>query len=114
LYFIKLIKLGVGNKVVYMRFLGSIVLSVLCFLLPISSYADNKALIDNLSQSIPGLTVKSVEKTNIEGLLQVETTFGETLFASSDGRYFVTGDMFSTKGNVLVNLSEKKREQERA
>ncbi|MFT6030140.1 MAG: thiol:disulfide interchange protein DsbC [Oleiphilaceae bacterium] len=85
----------------------SLSLSVICF-------ADNKLLSDNLSQSIPGLVIKSVEKTKMDGLFQVETTSGEILFSSADGRYFVTGDMYSTENNELVNLSEAKRESQRA
>jgi thiol:disulfide interchange protein DsbC len=85
----------------------SLSLSVICF-------ADNKLLSDNLSQSIPGLVIKSVEKTKMDGLFQVETTSGEILFSSADGRYFVTGDMYSTGNNELVNLSEAKRENQRA
>lgn len=102
------------NKVMGMRFLSAIILSVLSLSLSSLSFADNKALIDSLSQSIPGLTVKSVEKTKMEGLFQVETTSGEILFSSSDGRYFITGDMYSTENNELVNLSEEKREKVRA
>jgi thiol:disulfide interchange protein DsbC len=97
-----------------MRFLSSVALSIICLLLSVSAYADNKALIKNLSQSIPGLKVKSVEKTKIEGLLQVETTTGDILFSSPEGRYFVTGDMYSTENDSLVNLSEVRRESERA
>tara|TARA_R110002167_G_scaffold186072_8_gene386962 strand:- start:1157 stop:1879 length:723 start_codon:yes stop_codon:yes gene_type:complete len=97
-----------------MRFLSSIALSVLCLFLSVNGYADNKALIDNLSQSIPGLKIKSVEKTKIDGLLQVETASGDIIFSSPDGDYFVTGDMYSTENDSLVNLSEEKRGNERA
>lgn len=96
-----------------MRVLGAVVLSVLCFISPVSSYADNNVLIEQLSQTMPGLKVKSVKKTNIEGLFQVETTLGEILFSSADGRYFITGDMYSTNNNTLVNLSEEMRGRER-
>lgn len=96
-----------------MRFFSSVLLSGFCLLLATNSYADNKVLIESLNQSIPGLSVKSVEKSKIDGLFQVETISGETLFASADGRYFVTGDMYSTENNKLVNLSEVKREKER-
>lgn len=97
-----------------MRFLSSIGLSVLFFLTSLNGYAENKALIENLSQSIPGLKVKSVENTKIDGLLQVETTSGDILFSSPGGEYFVAGDMYSTANNTLVNLSEEKRGNERA
>jgi len=96
-----------------MRFLSSIGLSILFFLTSVNGYADNKALIENLSQSIPGLKVKSVENTKIDGLLQVETTSGDILFSSPGGDYFVTGDMYSTENKTLVNLSEEKRGSER-
>tara|TARA_R110001592_G_scaffold24536_1_gene94394 strand:+ start:197 stop:919 length:723 start_codon:yes stop_codon:yes gene_type:complete len=97
-----------------MRFFGAFVLSVLSFFLSTICFAGNKVLIDSLNQSIPGLVVKSVEKTKIEGLFQVETTSGEILFSSADGRYFITGDMYSTENDKLVNLSEERREDERA
>jgi len=50
----------------------------------------------------------------VEGLFQVETTSGDILFSSADGRYFIAGDMYSTENNKLVNLSEERREGERA
>jgi thiol:disulfide interchange protein DsbC len=96
-----------------MRFSSSVLLSVLCFLLSVNGYADNKVLIDNLAQSIPGLTVKSVEPSKMPGLFQVETSSGEILFSSVDGRFFVTGDLYTTENNKLVNLSEVKRESDR-
>ena len=96
-----------------MKVFGSIFLSSLCFIFANHALAENKQISEALAQSIPGLSVKSVEKTKIDGLFQVEATTGEVLFSSADGKYFVTGDMYSTENNQLVNLSELKREKGR-
>ena len=96
-----------------MKVFGSIFFSGLCFVFASHALAENKQISEVLGQLIPGLSIKSVEKTKIDGLFQVETTTGEVLFSSSDGKYFVTGDMYSTENNQLVNLSELKRETSR-
>ena len=77
-------------------------------------FADNKLITENISKAIPGLIIKDIQSTQIKGMFQVESDSGEILFSSSDGRYFITGDMYSTENNELVNLSEEKREKVRA
>lgn len=66
-----------------------------------------------LLKAMPGLNITSVSPSEMGGMYQVEAN-GQTLFASSDGEFFVTGELYSVKSGELVNLTEVKREKVRA
>jgi len=78
------------------------------------AYAGDAEIIKEFNNAMPSLILKSIEKSKIAGLYQVEATSGEMLFTSSDGAYFITGDLYSTVGGKLQNLTEKRREKSRA
>ena len=88
---------------------------MLCMsLLTVSSvYAGDAEIKKNFKNAMPSLTLKSIEKSKVAGLYQVEAGSGEMLFTSADGAYFITGDLYSTLGGKLKNLTEKRREQAR-
>tara|TARA_R110002072_G_scaffold184083_1_gene340385 strand:- start:22489 stop:23211 length:723 start_codon:yes stop_codon:yes gene_type:complete len=93
-----------------MKLLGRVFLVVVLLSSAIVCFADNKLITENISKAIPGLIIKDIQSTQIKGMFQVESDSGEILFSSSDGRYFFTGDMYSTENDKLKNLSETKRE----
>src|SRR5690606_8341422 len=68
-----------------------------------------ETLRQRLAAAFPGATVTSIEETAMPSLVQVELNGIERLYASRDGEYVLSGDMFQTRteGGV-VNLSEKK------
>ncbi|MCB1837394.1 MAG: hypothetical protein KDH99_07200, partial [Alcanivoracaceae bacterium] len=62
-----------------------------------------------LAAAFPGAMITSIEETAMPSLLQVELNGIERLYASRDGEYMLSGDMFQTrKEGGVVNLSEKK------
>lgn len=97
-----------------MKFFPIVVITILSSLFSVSSVADSKAIAETLKKVIPGLVINSIDKTELDGVFQVETASGETLFSSADGAFFITGDLYSTKNQKIENLSEKKRENTRA
>ena len=101
------------NKVNNMKFLNRLVLCFFAVVMSASVHADDQKIRETLAKVIPDLPVKSIEKSELEGVYQVNTEAGETLFFSQDGRFFITGDLYSLENNKIQNLSEIKREQQR-
>lgn len=97
-----------------MRIAAIVVLITLNLVVSIQCMANEKQIKENLSKAIPGLQIKTVNKSKMDGIFQVETIAGETLFSDSEGRFFLTGDLYSTQNNELVNLSEESRAKGRA
>lgn len=75
--------------------------------------ADDKKIKDALSKVLPDLPIKSITKSAVDGVYEVTTEAGESLFFSEDGQHFIAGDLYSLKDNTIRNLSEVKREQSR-
>lgn len=96
-----------------MKFLNRLVLCLLAVFVSVSVNADDQKIRETIAKAIPDLPVKSIHKSELEGVYQVNTEAGETLFFSQDGRFFITGDLYSLENNKIQNLSEIKREQER-
>lgn len=109
-YVCKRVELQKGNN---MKMFGKFLFVVLFLINAQVSVADSKSITESLRNAIPGLAIKNIQETPIKGVYQVETSSGEVLFSSSDGRHFLTGDMYSVDGSKLLNLSEAKREEDR-
>ncbi len=97
-----------------MNFINRLLFCGVAALCTLAVQASEQNVKDMLSKVLPDLPVKSIQKSELEGVYQVVTEAGETLFFSQDGRYFIAGDLYSLDNNRLQNLSEKKREQIRA
>lgn len=97
-----------------MKTLPKLCLAISSLVFSMSALSGSKSITETLEQVIPGLSISSIEKTAMDGIFQVETTSGETLFTSEDASYFITGDLYSIKNKKIVNLSEEKRETDRA
>lgn len=67
----------------------------------------------SLESQLPNLKVKSVAPTPVNGLFQLETTSGELLLVSPDGQYIVNGDLHKVEQGGVVNLTEKRRSEQR-
>ena len=65
-------------------------------------------------QSRPDISIANVEPSRISGLYRVKVQNGPVLYATSDGAYFVMGDLFQTMPGGFVNIAEQAREGERA
>ena len=66
-----------------------------------------------LAEAVPQLIVSAVSESKMPGLYRVTDQRGQVIFASADGSYFLTGELYSTQGGVLVNLSEQERQGQR-
>ena len=66
-----------------------------------------------LEGKLPNLKVKSVETTPVKGIYQLETEHGELLLVSADGKYIIPGDLHQVGDSGVVNLTEKRRSEQR-
>ena len=80
--------------------------------------AVDKAVVEQLrkvlEQPAMGLTIKSVQTSEIPGLLEVQFSTGPMVYSSPKGDYFIVGDMFTVTVAGYVNLAEKRRDTQRA
>lgn len=76
--------------------------------------ADQKAIEERLVELVPGLEIKSVEESELKGLYRVVSNNSDIIFTNEDASYFLAGQLFSTKGGTVVNLSEQRKGVARA
>jgi len=78
---------------------------------PISQGAVD-AVVAKLRALRPDLPIESAVAAPIPGMIAIELTGGNVLYATGDGRYLIAGDLFEV-GDELVNLAEKGRDEKR-
>ena len=61
----------------------------------------------------PGLTIKAITRSQIDGLYKVSINNGPVLYATADGGYFVLGDLYQVKPGQFVNVAEQERSGDR-
>lgn len=66
-----------------------------------------------LDQPALGLSVESVEASEMPGLFAVQFINGPVVYANEDGSFFIVGDLHSVGPDGFVNLTEKRRDQSR-
>lgn len=76
--------------------------------------ARDKAIRSGLLEALPKLTILSIRESKVDGLYEVDSDSGAPLFSNKDGSLFISGELYSTKGGRLANLTEKGREKFRA
>jgi len=82
--------------------------------------ADNQAskpedvIRKRLAEAVPGLTILDVRPSLIAGVYEVESNNPQIIYISSDGQYFVAGDIYQVSDGRISNLAEKRRETSRA
>ncbi len=67
-----------------------------------------------LEQARADIKVKSVVASEIPGLYLVAIENGPAVYASPDGKYFISGDLFQVQPKGFVDLTEQKRNVDRA
>lgn len=91
-----------------------LILQVLTVLAPsLVMAAPGDELIAKLKTLQPNLPVQSVQETPLNGVLAVELEDGGLLYATDDGRFLFTGDMYAVEAEGFVNLSEAVRSERR-
>lgn len=68
----------------------------------------------SLQAGKPGINVTSVEKTAIKGLYKATIDGGPHVYATEDGKYFLTGDIYQVSPGNIVNLTDQERNVDRA
>ena len=66
-----------------------------------------------LAAAVPQLIVTAISESEVPGLYRVTDQRGQVIFVTADGSYFLTGELYSTEGGELVNLSEQERQGQR-
>ena len=59
------------------------------------------------------LEIESIAESPLDGLFEVELEGGEYLYASTDGRYLLSGSLYEFHDGGLVSLTEQKRNAKR-
>lgn len=75
---------------------------------------NEKAISDRLTKNIPGLSVASVRESDAPGLYEVETSTGETVYATENGEFLLTGDLLQVTDSGIANVTEARRATRRA
>ncbi len=68
---------------------------------------------ENFQKSRPDIQVSSVKPSTVKGMYEVTLKDGPTVYATEDGKYFLTGDLFELAPGGFVNIAERGREQVR-
>lgn len=71
-------------------------------------------IIDKLQQAIPQIPMVGIHKSEMPGLYEVTLGSGERVFVTADANYFIAGDLFKLNDEGLVNLTDAKRDADRA
>lgn len=108
------------NQQSFKKFLAGSILAVSAFLANAVfsqdlSVTDDISVIKNtLALSMPGMPIGSIVPSPVDGLYEVNIQDGQILYASADGQFFLTGDLYALTSKGLVNMGEQKRNDIRA
>lgn len=72
------------------------------------------AIAEKLTAAIPGLKISDVRQSEAEGLYEVDSNNGETIYTTADGQYILTGDLLKVTSSGIANVSEQGRASQRA
>lgn len=67
-----------------------------------------------LGAALPALNITTIEKTPVDGLFEVSSSNDQPLLVSASGKYIVAGEVYQLEGHRITNISEQKREAQRA
>lgn len=72
-----------------------------------------KTITESIQASRPGIQINNVEPAVIPGLYKTDIS-GTQVYATSDGKYFIVGELYEVAPGKLVNLTERERNKDRA
>ena len=67
-----------------------------------------------LGAALPALDITTIAKTPVDGLFEVSSNNDQPLLVSASGKYIVAGEIYQLEGHKITNISEQKREVQRA
>src|SRR5690606_37866956 len=95
-------------------FMRNVCLLVMLALASVSTYSAESASKTDpravIAKKIPGVEIDDVRPSPIKGLYEVRIG-GESVYATADGRYVISGDLYDI--DAKVNLTEEGRSAER-
>jgi thiol:disulfide interchange protein DsbC len=62
-----------------------------------------------LKTTQPDMIIADISKSPVAGLFEVSIQNGQSIYVSSDARFFIPGDLYEAKTDGLINLGETKR-----
>ncbi|GGY08159.1 thiol:disulfide interchange protein DsbC [Litchfieldella qijiaojingensis] len=71
-------------------------------------------LAERLTVNGDPMPVAEVRETPIDGFFEVRLESGETFYSDAEGKHFLVGDLYENSEAGLVNLTEQRRNSERA
>lgn len=81
---------------------------------PLTLDARAKSIITaRIEAARPGIVVSEVEPSFIKNLYRTKIENGPVVYATIDGKYFITGEMYEVTSNEIVNLSQKEMNKTR-
>lgn len=93
-----------------------VVFSVLAGLLGVASVSAGEVedrIAERLTQAVPGLEVVSVRQSEAQGLYEVQSNNGDTIYTTEDGQYLMTGDLLKITDQGIANVTEAARAESR-
>lgn len=72
------------------------------------------AIREQLAAKLPGLKITSVQASPATGLYEIQAKNGDTVYATEDGQFLLTGDLLQLTDSGLTNVTEARRAQQRA
>lgn len=64
---------------------------------------------ERLTGAVPGLEIVSVKESEAKGLYEVQSNNGDTIYATEDGEYLMTGDLLKITDQGIANVTEAAR-----
>lgn len=86
-----------------------IVLLLLALSVPGLAASPEEVIRTSLSAAIPGIPVNAIRSTPIPGMYEVLLGESETVYASADGKFIFSGDLFQASSKGLVNITEQNK-----
>lgn len=92
----------------------------------LSSYAANSPKLDERLSKVkasisaawqkarPGIVISEIETTAIDDVYRISVGGSNNIYSSGDGKHFVVGDLFRVDENKITNVSEERRNGDRA
>ncbi|MDT8399101.1 MAG: thioredoxin fold domain-containing protein [Pseudomonadales bacterium] len=95
-------------------FIGSLFAGSSVFAQNQSEAGQIAAIREILTLTQPNMQLGEIKPSPISGLYEVNIQNGQVIYASSDARYFIPGDLYEVAPEGLVNLGDEKRNAARA
>ncbi|MDK9559320.1 DsbC family protein [Marinobacter sp. M216] len=81
--------------------------------LPATAGEVEDGIAKRLATAVPGLKIQSVRKSEAEGLYEVQSNNGDTIYTTAGGQYLLTGDLLKITSNGIANVTEEARAGQR-